>query len=219
MKTLTGSLLDCKTIEDWSNSGLLHGLPKDKKQEMVHYFNKVVEYHEKFKNIIKSDRTITVILPVVRRIYGLIIEKKFRFLETPSNAEKVLKFVDVEEIYNELDSFSYSFSPIAETFLESIDSEANMTVLFCENYIFRIMEKVKNSERSIPEMSLDEIRKEKIKSVRRGDYEMASRLRNEENLRNSKSDIEQTQFQKNISVIKKETREKLDRNSNKNKQS
>lgn len=115
---------------------MLEGLEGEIREMMLSMFEKV-----DFSNI-NDVITEQTMLPVLRHMVA-IVEMK-----TPEDIEwrkKLWNMIDVPEVQKELQTFNEEFMLIAEEYLPHLDAQAEMTVLFCTNYITGMVNKYMQS--------------------------------------------------------------------------
>jgi hypothetical protein len=102
------------------------------------------------------DEFVGYILPVIRRIVTKITDKSMekhdlvnRFSIHGVSEEQLLSLIDVKEITGLLYVYSRGFIPFAETFLPNLDAQAESVSLFCDNYIMKLIGKVKYPKNTI----------------------------------------------------------------------
>ena len=93
----------------------------------------------------KNEIVIQCIAPVVRRTLCRILETEhqmYRLKSNPEMVDKVMAEFNVNEISDELDVIYSELVPVMEKYLSLIDVQAEITVLFCDNYVHYLMKKV-----------------------------------------------------------------------------
>ncbi len=125
---------------DWERSGLLDGLEGDTRDAVVKHFNEID--FEKFRGAENTYELVGYILPVIRRIITGITSEEPRSFQDFNNDE-VLSLVDVEEICGLLYVYTQGFIPFAGIFLPNLDYEAESVRMFCDNYIIKLIDRVK----------------------------------------------------------------------------
>jgi hypothetical protein len=94
---------------------------------------------------IKRDETIQCIAPSIRHILCKILEteNQFNIFERELNTQiEVMYMVNVNDIIDGLDSLYSELLPISERYLPNIDNQAELTVLFCNNYVHTLIKRV-----------------------------------------------------------------------------
>jgi hypothetical protein len=94
---------------------------------------------------IKRDETIQCIAPSIRHILCKILETENQFnifKREPNTQIEVMSMVNVNDIIDGLDSLYSELLPISERYLPNIDNQAELTVLFCNNYVYTLMKRV-----------------------------------------------------------------------------
>ena len=89
------------------------------------------------RSTIHDPITYQTILPVLRMIYSKIfLDNRFHRFEDDKNLRvAIFEQINVQEVTDELKTFNSAFLPIAEHFLPHLDWQAEMTALFCDNYV------------------------------------------------------------------------------------
>lgn len=134
--------------EDWEKSGLLEGLSGKPRDMVTEYFNEV---DFELLDYIEGEFDIkTYILPSIRRIVSMIEERGENEHISEHvfgvSKEELYLLVDVKEITGLLNVYSQGFIPFAEKFLPHIDAQAESVRLFCENYVFKLIDRVKGNK-------------------------------------------------------------------------
>lgn len=110
---------------------------------------------EKYFDLVKADELSHELqhdIPVILRfIITLIIEPNEHGCNNISTisqnwrgitSEKVLELVDVNEIISLWKVYKIEFMPISKNYLPNLDSEAELTLLFGNNYIYKLIDKL-----------------------------------------------------------------------------
>jgi len=112
--------------------GLLYGLsPINYNIVKLHQEN--IDY-----NRIKKDETIQCIAPSIRHILCKILdtENQFHIFKREPDAQiSVMNMFNVNDIIDGLDTLYSELLPISEKYLPNIDNQAELTALFCSNYV------------------------------------------------------------------------------------
>lgn len=159
-----------KSKKEWAEIGLLEGLSDKQQDILVEFFNKLD--YEKLEAYSEHYEIEGYILPVIRRIVTGIICDEPDVVVDPSlklnknitrqyshisrsvhgvNENELLALVDVEEITWLLCVYSEGFIPFAKIFLSSLDAEAESVALFCNNYVLKLIDRVKSIDRKLLE--------------------------------------------------------------------
>ena len=125
----------------YKDSGMTYGLSADCENELVSIMAQVDW------NLLKTPMVEQICIPLIRRIYVLLKEGsewqkdiiKMRYSHIDN--EKFIKEIDVEELIQELSKYE-GFISLGTKYLDSIDAQAELSVLFADNYVLRIIEKV-----------------------------------------------------------------------------
>ena len=134
-------------MKDWEASGLLEGLSGEHKEIVKKHYDEVD--FELLESIGGTSGNVRYILPVIRRIISLIIEREEKDKECGVShiywvsAAKLYSLVDVKEITGLLHVYREGVIPHAKTFLAHIDYEAESLRLFTENYVMKLIDRAK----------------------------------------------------------------------------
>jgi hypothetical protein len=128
---------------NWEETGLLDGLDTLTYDTVKSYLKQI-----NFDKICDDSITYMCIAPAVRKVILSIIDNDDQFAIFHNQIKdvekgKILSLVNIDNIINELDDFCKVFLPISQKYLSNIDSEAEMIVLFCNNYVFGLINQVK----------------------------------------------------------------------------
>jgi len=130
----------------WKNSGLLEGIEEKHQSNLIQLFEIAAELIDD-KRV--NEEIKTLIFPVIRRIYNLVVCDKNRFYvykEDENLNDKIFKLINVEDIFNKLYITQIGlFNKVLE-YYEFIDVQAEMTSLFCDNYSGYIINKYYRKE-------------------------------------------------------------------------
>ena len=140
--------------KNWEEMGLLEGLEGKSKEYVTTLFNQVdFELLESNGN---GGDIGTYILPVIRRVVTTITDKSMEkhglinsFTIYGVTEDEILSLINVKEITGLLYVYSRGFIPFAEKFLPNLDAQAESVSLFCDNYIMKLIERVKNENKKI----------------------------------------------------------------------
>jgi hypothetical protein len=130
--------------KNWEKEGQLEGLTIEEKEIISSWFNQI-----DFDDML-NERAKEVITAVLRHIYHLIAREKGQnclIREYPKKypVDEMLAMVDVKEVADTYDNYCEHFEPEGEKWLTSLDSGAELTVLFCENYVMSLIVKIDKS--------------------------------------------------------------------------
>ena len=98
-------------------------------------------------NSITDPTTRQTIAPVIRRVYTLIFSPDCQFYRFKDNnilQGEIFSLVNVQSITKQLVEFNEYFLPIATTYLPHVDTQAEMTSLFCNNYMHGLLKEFYN---------------------------------------------------------------------------
>lgn len=133
---------------DWEKTGMLEELTDKTRDIVIKHFNEV-DFFSLEKNEDSTD-VETCILPVIRRIISEIVPDNLKVQNSIIQGhirgiteDDVLPLVDVKEIIELLAEYIRVFIPYAEKYLPDLDAQAEMTLLFCNNYVMKLINKTK----------------------------------------------------------------------------
>jgi hypothetical protein len=101
-----------------------------------------------------NDYIIQCLGAVVTHIVKQIIDKDGagrRYVE-PELYEYLLMMIDVKKITERLIDYCENFMPIATPYLKNLDSQAELCLLFCNNYVFGLIEKIRYADEKVIRM-------------------------------------------------------------------
>ena len=120
-------------------------------------------YNEIDLDLIINGDTKQVIFPVIRYITSKVIfsgtpEAKNENNKRPVNycitdeycgvtSSKVLNLINTNDIVKTLETAMTEFFPISNKYFTSIDAQAELTVLFCDDYIMSLVNKIVQSNK------------------------------------------------------------------------
>jgi hypothetical protein len=119
--------------------GLLYGL-NGINYDTIKAYMESIDYDR-----IKRDETIQCIAPSIRQILCKILETENQFnifKREPNTQIEVMSMVKVNEIIDGLDTLYSELLPLSEKYLPNIDNQAELTVLFCNNYVHTLIKRV-----------------------------------------------------------------------------
>jgi hypothetical protein len=128
---------------NWKEEGFLTNLTKKESIIVEKYLNEI-----DFNSLQENSIIEIEIIPVIRRIIMVIIStnKKIQNRIIHDNArgittDDILPLVNVKEITKLLIEYSRVFIPYAEKYLPDLDAQAEMLLLFCNNYVMKLINK------------------------------------------------------------------------------
>jgi len=140
--------------KNWEQSGLLEGLEGVALETVVKLFNEVD--FVLLDTSAETEELVTYIFPVLRRIVTKITDKSMEkhglvnsFGIHGVTEEELLPLINVKEITGLLYVYCRGFIPFAETFLPDLDAQAESVSLFCDNYIMKLIGRVKYPKNTI----------------------------------------------------------------------
>lgn len=129
---------------NWEQTGLLEGLTGKTREIVEMHFNEVnVDSLPQYDDELLVE---TLIFPVIRRIIA-VISSDNEFVQNSLIADHVrgiteddvLSLIDVKEITELLIDYAHVFIPYAEKYLPDLDAQAEMSLLFCNNYVMKLI--------------------------------------------------------------------------------
>jgi hypothetical protein len=131
---------------DWEKTGMLEGLTGNTRDIVIKHFKEV-----DFDSLPEIENGIDineVILPVIRRIISVIQPDNLKVQNSIIQGhirgiteDDILPLVDVKEITKLLIEYCNVFIPYAEKYLPNLDAQAEMLLLFCSNYVMKLIDK------------------------------------------------------------------------------
>jgi len=147
-------------VKDWEETGLLSCAEGEFREDLISSFNIASNIIKEKKLSRDADNVVTYIFPIVRRILHILENSK----ENDSTGEHsyvyplhknqdiipiIKKNIDWEELINEFFEYYKVFLPICEKYLHSVDACAEMTAMFCYNYVMEKTDKVLKQKKKI----------------------------------------------------------------------
>jgi len=128
---------------DWEKSGMLEGLTGNTREIVIKHFNEI-----NFESL--PDGIDEIITPVIRHIISEIQPDNLKVQDSiikdhdrGITEDDILPLVDVKEITELLIEYVRVFIPYAEKYLPDLDAQAEMSVLFCNNYVMKLIGRTK----------------------------------------------------------------------------
>jgi hypothetical protein len=100
-------------------------------------------------NLPKNESTKQGIAPVVSYILRKLLnpEETFQiFIKNPESRKQAIDSLNIIDIINELDHIYFELLPISLKYFQYSDMQAELTLLYCNNYIHHIINKFKQHE-------------------------------------------------------------------------
>ncbi|MFA5207277.1 MAG: hypothetical protein WC428_01215 [Candidatus Paceibacterota bacterium] len=129
---------------NWEKTGMLEGLTGNTRETVIKLFKEI-----DFKSIPEIKDSVgvdTLICPVIRRIVSVITPDNLLVQNSiikdhsrEITEEDVLPLIDVKEITELLIEYVRVFIPYAEKYLPDLDAQAEMCLLFCDNYVMKLI--------------------------------------------------------------------------------
>jgi hypothetical protein len=133
---------------DWEKTGLLEGLTGNTREIVIKHFNEIDFNSLPDIDIEDSIGVDTLICPIIRRII-LLIQPDNKLVQDSIikdhvrgiTEDDVLSLVDVKEITELLIEYARVFIPYAEKYFPDLDAQAEMSILFCSNYVMKLIDR------------------------------------------------------------------------------
>jgi len=110
--------------------------PENEKKYIKYYLDKIT-----YKNDVDIDNTEDVALqciaPIVTCVVREIVKRDNPFIDEYFNL--LIRMINVENITKEFITYSSQFITIAHNYLSNLDSQAELTLLFCNNYVWGLV--------------------------------------------------------------------------------
>jgi hypothetical protein len=128
---------------NWEQTGTLEGLMGNTREIVIKHFKEI-----DFESIPETEDSIvsTLICPVIRRIISEIVTDNLKIQNgiikdcvRGITEDDILPLVDVKEITELLIEYVHVFIPYAEKYLPNLDAQAEMSLLFCSNYVMKLI--------------------------------------------------------------------------------
>jgi hypothetical protein len=128
---------------NWEQTGTLEGLMGNTREIVIKHFKEI-----DFESIPETEDSIvsTLICPVIRRIISEIVTDNLKIQNgiikdcvRGITEDDILPLVDVKEITELLIEYVHVFIPYAEKYLPNLDTQAEMSLLFCSNYVMKLI--------------------------------------------------------------------------------
>lgn len=137
-----------KIYKTWNDIGFLEGLTVEHRRKLSLLYEEGAEKllaNDEYKY---NDELGTVFFPCIRRIYSEIagLNEGYyskRYKDFPEMQEKAFALFKLEEVLKELNVFTKYFMVFGELYLKNLDHEAELTVLFCDNFQSGIYKQIK----------------------------------------------------------------------------
>jgi hypothetical protein len=103
---------------------------------------------DKFNN---NESAIQIFIPVIKHIVRQIVDTKnlpypeinfTNYSDRGVTTDKLLNEININELTDSLYEYCQYFIPNAENYLPNIDAHAEMSLLFCRNYLMKILDNV-----------------------------------------------------------------------------
>jgi transcription termination factor NusB len=96
----------------------------------------------------ENEEVLQCLAPVVVRIVKIIIDKKYEN-KLEDKEPYLIMMVDVNKITTKLIDYCEKFLPVAYPYLKNVDAQAELISLFCTDYVFGLIEKLKKCDNSL----------------------------------------------------------------------
>lgn len=138
-ENLGNSFREANIEQKWEESGLLGNFSEDKRKELIKIFENT---EAKIADKDYAEELIIILFPAIRSIYSLINCTQIdgcwsheKFKDNPELQKETSESLDGAKIAEELNTFRRYFMVFGELYLENLDHEAELVVLFCNNYV------------------------------------------------------------------------------------
>ena len=129
--------------KNWVETGLLHGLDGKTSVVVEKYLNEIDSDFMKHKPHLEKEFG-TVFPAVVRHIIRTIFQREeIEGVIKGISTNELLDAVDIKEVSDMYLIYIENFIPYGRKYLPHIDSDAHLTLMFCDNYVFRMIDRVK----------------------------------------------------------------------------
>lgn len=105
-----------------------------------------MKYLNKIKYDGENEFVIKCLGPVITHIVKQIIDKDGPNKYVIDKKNFLVYMIDVENITNTLIDYCENFLPIAKPYISNLDAQGELLLLFCNNYVFGLIEKLRNSD-------------------------------------------------------------------------
>lgn len=106
----------------------------------------ISKYMDQIKYEGDNEEIIQCLCPVVVRIINLILTKRYSNLLDADKYQYLIMLVDVKHITNRFIDYCENFLPVAKSYFLNLDYQAELVSLFCDDYLFGLIERLKNSD-------------------------------------------------------------------------
>lgn len=142
---------------NWDESGMLDGLTPEQYSVVKGYLNNINPNDLKDNEIAEQ-----IICPVIRHIVINIMQHGrpydeisliHEYIVNPFykeyniTVEKLLNNIDINELSKMLYEYCEYFIPVGVKYFPDLDGQAELTILFCTNYLMRILNKTINEHK------------------------------------------------------------------------
>lgn len=85
---------------------------------------------------------------IIRFVVKKIFEKESHYLIS-DNRDLLIRMVDVKKLTNQLTCFLENYIPIAQGYFPNLDYQAESILLFANNYVSGLLNKIKNDKNNL----------------------------------------------------------------------
>jgi len=114
----------------------------DEEKYLRYYLDKIT-----YKNNVSLDNTNDTVLQCIATIVCHIVRKICKKDNPFINDyyDTIINMIDVDKITKDFISFSIEVIPVVEKYIKYADSQAEMTLIFANNYLYGLMNKLKHN--------------------------------------------------------------------------
>ena len=130
--------------KNWEPTGLLHGLDAGVAEVVEKHLNEISTDFISEQTPEIATELDTLLPPIIRHIvFSIFAREKMEGVIKGIETQDLLDLVDVKEISELFLAYLKYFLPSGEKYLPHLDSQAHLTLLFCDNYVYGLIDKVK----------------------------------------------------------------------------
>jgi len=123
--------------------------PDIEKKYIEYYLNKITYKNDVEYCDINDDVVLQCLAPIICCIVRKLVKRDNPFIN--DNFDLLIRMINVEKITNKFVKYSSEFIPIAEVFLSNLDAQAELTLLFCNNYVWGLVNRIEKGDKNIVE--------------------------------------------------------------------
>ena len=121
--------------------------PDIEKKYIGYYLNKITYKNDVEYSDNNDDVVFQCLAPIICCIVRKIVKRDNPFIN--DNFDLLIRMIDVEKITNEFVKYSSEFISISENFLSNLDAQAELTLLFCNNYVWGLVNRIVNNKNTM----------------------------------------------------------------------